>query len=151
MESYTAKQAKNKLGEVLRAALRAPVLITMHGKPSVCILPVADFPTAQPEPQNSHAMLDQIKHKISCEVLANFPLAEIKARAKANIERWRANGAGDPVYDEWYTLLDQGDDTQIINAMIGINDNSNRLRQSIPYVGMLPKAVVRKFNEEITA
>ncbi|MEN9865558.1 MAG: hypothetical protein RL748_1148 [Pseudomonadota bacterium] len=151
MEHYTAKEAKNRLGEVLRAALREPVIITIHGKPSVCVMPVDDMPTSMPIQQNAQTTLDSIKHKISCEVLATFAIAEIKARSKANIERWRANGAGDAVYDEWYAILDDPDDSKIIHAMVGLNENSNRLRQSPPYVGMLPKAVVRKLNEEITA
>lgn len=151
MESYTAKEAKNRLGEVLRAALRAPVVITVHGKPSVCVIPFADAEEQLRSPRNLHDVLDSIKHKISCEVLASFPLPEIKARSKANILRWRANEAGDPVYDEWLAIIEDADDSKMIAAMVGLSENSNRLRQSFPYVGMLPKSLVRKFNEEISA
>lgn len=151
MESYTAKEAKNRLGEVLRAALREPVVITVHGKPSVCVMPVADAEEKLRVPKNLHDVLDSIKHKISCEVLATFPLPEIKARAKANILRWRANEADDPVYDEWLAIIEDANDSKMIAAMVGLSDNSNRLRQSFPYVGMLPKARVREFNEEISA
>jgi prevent-host-death family protein len=151
MESYTAKEAKNRLGEVLRAALREPVVITVHGKPSVCVMPVADAEEKLRAPRNSHDVLDAIKHKISCEVLAMFPVREIKMRAKANIDRWRANDAGDPVYDEWYAIIEDADDTKMIAAMVGLSETSNRLRQSFPYVGMLPKPMVRKLNEEISA
>lgn len=107
--------------------------------------------TPLPRQRNAHATLDSIKHKIACEVLATFSVAEVKARSKANIERWRSNGAGDAVYDEWCTIIDDLDDGKMIAAMVGLGDNSNRLRQSPPYVGMLPKSVVRKFNEEIKA
>ena len=151
MESYTAKEAKNRLGEVLRAALREPVIITVHGKPSVCVMPVAAAQETLPAPLNAHMALDSIKHKIACEVLATFSVAEIKARSRANIERWRSNGAGDAVYDEWCAIIDDLDDGKMIAAMVGLSDNSNRLRQSPPYVGMLPKSVVRQFNEEIAA
>ena len=151
MESYTAKEAKNSLGEVLRAALREPVVITVHGKPSVCVMAIADAQEKLQPARNLHDVLDSIKHKISCEVLATFPLHEIKAHSKANIQRWRANEAGDPVYDEWLEIIDDPDDTKLIAAMVGLSENSNRLRQSFPYVGLLPKSVVRKFNEEISA
>ena len=101
--------------------------------------------------KNLHNTLDNIKHKIACEVLATFPMAEIKARSASNIERWRDNGAGDAVYDEWMAIINDANEQTMITAMTALDDNSNRLRQSPPYVGMLPKVVVRKFNEEIAA
>ncbi len=110
------------------------------------------MPTHIPNtPVNTQTKLDSIKHKISCSVLANFPLHEIKAQAKANIARWRANGVVSCAYDEWSAIIDNADDTKMIAAMVGLDENNNRLRQSIPYVGMLPKSLVRKLNEEIAS
>ena len=151
MESYTAKEAKNKLGEVLRAALREPVIITVHGKPSVYVMSLQDAQAHLSPQKNSQTALDTLKHKLSCAVMASFPLQTIKAHAKANIERWRANGVSSLAYDEWSAIIDSPDDSQMINAMVGLSEKSNQLRQSIPYVGMLPKEVVRQLNEEITA
>jgi prevent-host-death family protein len=151
MRSYTAREAKNRLGEVLRDAQRGPVVITMHGKPAVRITSFHDVPDETDAPRNTHARLDAIKHRISCVVLATFPLTEIKRRSLANIERWRVNGTYGPAYEEWSRIILDPDDTSMIAAMVGFSDHANQLRQSIPYVGMLDKDVVRKFNEEVAA
>lgn len=42
------------------------------------------------------------------------------------------------------------DDMAVIKAMVGLNEQSNQLRQSIPYVGMLPKSIVEESNAEIS-
>lgn len=150
METFTAKDAKNRLGEVLRAALRAPVVITVHGKPSVQVMAVEDAERLPPRPPvNAQTALDTRKHWISCAVLARFPLDEIRRHSIANIERWRADGVTSRAYDEWMTILDASDDRQMIAAMVGLDQKSNQLRQSIPYVGMLPKLVVKQLNEDI--
>ena len=36
----------------------------------------------------------------------------------------------------------------MIKAMVGLDQKSKQLRQSIPYVGMLPKSLVKELNEE---
>jgi prevent-host-death family protein len=139
METYTAKDAKNRLGEVLRAALRAPVVITVHGKPSVKIMAVENPSAASlPSTPNAQEALDALKHRLSCAVLANFPLEEIRRRSMENIARWRANGVTGGSYDEWTAIIQDSDDLAMIRAMVGLDEKSNQLRQSIPYVGMLP-------------
>lgn len=147
METYTAKEAKNRLGEVLRAALRNPVVITVHGKPSVRISAV-DSPPARQRP-NAQDQLDNVKHRLSCAVLANFPLAAIKRHSLENIARWRSDGVTGPAYDAWEAILRNSDDMAMIKAMVGLDEHSNQLRQSIPYVGMLPKSIVEELNAEI--
>ena len=42
-------------------------------------------------------------------------------------------------------------DGQLFEAMLGRNEHSNQLRQSPPYVGLLPREVVRRLNEEAAA
>jgi hypothetical protein len=37
----------------------------------------------------------------------------------------------------------------MIRAMVGLDEKSNQLRQSIPYVGMLPKAIAKALDEEV--
>lgn len=101
------------------------------------------------EKVNSHLALDAIKHRIACEVLARFTIAEIKTRSLANIERWRNNGTGGPAYDEWERLASDPDDSKMIAVMQGTGDYSNQLRQSPPFVGMLDRELVRKINEEV--
>lgn len=152
METFTAKDAKNRLGEVLRAALRAPVVITVHGKPSVQVMAVEDAERLPPRAApNAQVALDTAKHRLSCAVLARFPLDEIRQRSIENIERWRANGVTGGAYDEWMAIIGASGDRQMIAAMVGLDEKSNQLRQSIPYVGMLPKSVVRQINEDISS
>lgn len=149
MDTYTAKEAKNRLGEVFRAALREPVVITQHGKPAICIMSIDNSLIQRAASSNTQDVLDDIKHRISCEVLASFPIGTIKDRSRENIARWRRNGTTGLAYEEWLDIIDSDDDGKLINAMVGLNENSNRLRQSIPYVGMLHKSLVRELNEKI--
>jgi hypothetical protein len=53
-------------------------------------------------------------------------------------------------YEEWTQIL-RGDDGALFAAMLGRDERSNRLRQSPPYVGMLPREEVMKLNEEAAA
>lgn len=150
METYTAKDAKNRLGEVLRAALRAPVVITVHGKPSVKIMAIESQAADRPRSaRNAQEDLDTVKHRLSCAVLANFPLEEIRRQSIENIARWRANGVTGGAYDEWISIIHDPDDRMMIRAMVGLDEKSNQLRQSIPYVGMLPKAIAKALDEEV--
>ncbi|KQN79053.1 hypothetical protein [Duganella sp. FT27W] len=102
------------------------------------------------EKVNPHLVLDAIKHKIACEVLARFTIAEIKERSLSNIRRWRANGTSGQAYDAWERLAMDPDDGKMIAVMEGTSDYSNQLRQSPPFVGMLDKELVRKINEEVS-
>lgn len=43
MQTFSANDAKQNFGEVLDAALRAPVSITKHGRPSVVITSEEDY------------------------------------------------------------------------------------------------------------
>jgi hypothetical protein len=54
------------------------------------------------------------------------------------------------VYAEWQEILESATDGELFAAMLGRDENSNRLRQSPPYVGLLPREVVRILNEEAT-
>jgi antitoxin (DNA-binding transcriptional repressor) of toxin-antitoxin stability system len=123
-------------------------VITVHGRPSVRIVSYEEDVPERPD-RNGHQMLDTIKHKISCEVLARFPIKEIKRRSLSNIERWRSKGTFGQAYADWLEILTDPDDSKLISAMVGNSDRSNQLRQSIPFVGMLDQEIVRKFNEEI--
>ena len=148
MLTFTAKEAKNRLGEVLRAAESMPVQITNHGKPVVRILSIKQADKLM-QGVNQHDVLDSLKHRISCEVLARFSIAVIRQQARDNLARWRTNGAWSHAYDEWQAIIESNDDQCLIARMVGLDQESNRLRQSMPYVGLLDQARVRQLPEEI--
>lgn len=145
MKTYTAREAKNKWGEIFREAQSGAVIITMHGKPAVQI---SAFPQGASDRQD-HRVIDTIKQKIACEVLARFSVQEIKMRSIGNIERWRAKGTFGQAYADWLEILLDKDDSKLITAMVGNSDRSNQLRQSLPFTGFLDEDVVRKIREEV--
>jgi antitoxin component of MazEF toxin-antitoxin module len=98
----------------------------------------------------SHVMLDELKRKLAAEVVSRFTPNLIRAQGLANLSRWRKSGVWGPVYAQWQEILERASDGELFAAMLGRDENSNRLRQSPPYVGLLPREVVRKLNEEAT-
>jgi len=101
------------------------------------------------EQENKHHYLDAIKLRLSREVVARFSLPSIRAHAKANLLRWKTQGSWGPTYDEWLRIIDSADDSSLTSYMIGLDENSNRLRQSMPYVGMLGQGVVRSIKASL--
>ena len=99
---------------------------------------------------SSHELLDELKRKLAAACVSLFPPNLIRAHSLGNLHRWRKNGVWGSVYDEWQTLLKNADDGELFAAMLGRDEDSNRLRQSAPYVGLLPREVVRRLNEEAT-
>lgn len=98
---------------------------------------------------NRHELLDAVKLRLSCEVLARFPISQIRAHARANLIRWRSQGSWSATYDEWLTIIESADDSLLITRMSSLDEDSVRLRQSIPYVGMLDQSTVQKIKDEI--
>jgi hypothetical protein len=96
----------------------------------------------------SHAMLDELKRSLSLAVIRRCTPQEIRAQSLANLHRWNAQGAWVSAYDEWTEILQKNDDGALFAAMLGRDDNSIRLRQSMPYVGLLPQEEVKKLYEE---
>lgn len=92
--------------------------------------------------------LDELKRRLAAAVTARCSANEIRAQSLANLERWQANGCWVSAYDEWRQILETGDDGQLFAAMLGRDERSNRLRQSPPYVGLLPRDEVNALNEE---
>jgi antitoxin component of MazEF toxin-antitoxin module len=105
-------------------------------------------PPAQPA---GHGALDEHKRKLAAAVATRFPANAIRAHSLANLHRWRKAGAWVTAYDEWADILRSGDDGSLFAAMLGRDERSNRLRQSPPYVGLLPRDEVAKLNEEAAA
>ena len=98
----------------------------------------------------SHEVLDELKLKLASEVVSRFAPKLIRAQGLANLARWKKSGVWGPVYLEWQQILESATDGELFAAMLGRDANSDRLRQSPPYVGLLPREVVRRLNEEAT-
>jgi antitoxin component of MazEF toxin-antitoxin module len=99
----------------------------------------------------SQDVLDELKLRLAAAVTARCTPNEIRAKSLANLHRWKANGVWVSAYDEWRRILETGDDGQLFAAMLSRDERSNRLRQSPPYVGLLPHDEVRRLNEEVPA
>lgn len=104
-----------------------------------------------PRRRNAHDMLDEHKRQLAAAVATRFPANAIRAHSLANLHRWREAGAWVSAYDEWTDILHSGDDGALFAVMLGRDERANRLRQSPPYVGLLPRDEVAKLNEEATA
>jgi antitoxin component of MazEF toxin-antitoxin module len=96
----------------------------------------------------SHDRLDQLKRALALAVVRKFTPQEIRAQSLANLHRWKSRGTWVSAYDEWQELIEHGDDGALFAAMLGRDERANRLRQSPPYVGLLPRDEVRRLNEE---
>lgn len=96
----------------------------------------------------SHKALDELKRSIALAVVRQFTPREIRAQILANLHRWHRQGAWVSAYDEWRDIATRGDDGELFAAMLGHDDNAVRLRQSMPFVGLLPQEEVRLLHEE---
>jgi antitoxin component of MazEF toxin-antitoxin module len=104
-----------------------------------------------PRQRDAHEVLDEHKRKLAAAVATRFPANAIRAHSLANLHRWRKAGAWVSAYDEWAEILHGSDDGALFAAMLGRDERANRLRQSPPYVGLLPRDEVAKLNEEAAA
>lgn len=102
-----------------------------------------------PPPKGSHEALDELKRRLASAVVESFTPRQIRAHALANLHRWKQSGAWVPAYGEWQEILEHPDDGALFAAMLGRDERATRLRQSAPYVGMLPREVVQRLNEEV--
>lgn len=108
------------------------------------IRPLASVPHTQDA-------LDELKLKLAASVAGGYSPRHIRAHSLGNLYRWKEQGAWVSAYDEWEAILKSGDDGELFAAMLGRNERSNRLRQSPPYVGLLPREQVARLNEEASA
>lgn len=98
-----------------------------------------------------HEALDALKRRLAAEVVTRCTAREIRAHGLANLHRWKKGDAWVSAYDEWQAILEKGSDGELFAVMLGDDERSNRLRQSPPYVGMLPREEVERLNEEASA
>ena len=96
----------------------------------------------------THAAIEEDKLRHALQVVECFTPRQIRAKALANLHRWKASGAWVSAYDEWERILRDGDDGELFAAMLGRDERSARLRQSMPYVGLLSREQGRKLNEQ---
>ncbi len=99
----------------------------------------------------SHDSLDELKRSIALAVVRGFTPRQIRAQILANLHRWKSQGTWVSAYDEWRRLAQQDDDGALFAAMLGRDENAIRLRQSMPFVGLLSQEEVRKLHEEAAA
>ncbi len=93
--------------------------------------------------------LNALRLERALEIVRRFTPREIRAKGLANLYRWKANGTWCTAYGDWETILEDPDDGRLFAAMLGRDENSVRLRQSAPYIGLLPADVVREMNEKM--
>ena len=99
----------------------------------------------------SHQALDQLRRSIALAVVRRFTPREIRAQILANLHRWETQGAWVSDYDEWRDLAGRDDDGALFAAMLGCDERAVRLRQSMPFVGLLGQEEVRRLHEEAAA
>ena len=92
--------------------------------------------------------LDELKRELAVAVVRGFSPREIRAQSLANLHRWKRQGTWVSAYDEWQRILESGSDGELFAAMLGRDEQSNRLRQSPPFVGLLSQEQVREIYEE---
>ena len=92
--------------------------------------------------------LDELKRSIALAVVRDFTPLQIRAQILANLHRWQAQGVWVSAYDEWRDIAQRGDDGELVAMMLARDDTATRLRESMPFVGLLPQSEVRRLHEE---
>src|ERR1700719_695678 len=83
-------------------------------------------------PHNSRATPPVRSRRIMLPMASSYILAAAY--------RFSSSAAG------WRDIAEGKDDGELFAAMLGRDENAVRLRQSAPFVGLLPKGEVRKLN-----
>lgn len=99
----------------------------------------------------SHAVLDELKRSIALAVVRGFTPREIRGQILANLHRWKSQGMWVSAFDDWQELARQDDDGALFAAMLGRDERSVQLRQSMPFVGLLSREEVKRLHEEAAA
>jgi hypothetical protein len=87
--------------------------------------------------RNAHDRLDALKLLHAQTIVRTVAMTKIRKQSLDNLGRWKAKGTWCSAYDEWVQLMTSGTDAEIAAVMTGQDQNSNRLRQSSPYAGLL--------------
>ena len=81
-------------------------------------------------------------------VVRKHTAREIRAKILANLHRWKQQDSWVSAFDEWDGIARSDDDGVLFAAMLGRDESAVRLRQSMPYVGLLAENEVRRVYEE---
>lgn len=98
----------------------------------------------------SHVELDELKRSIAMAVIRDFSTQQIRAQILANLHRWKNQGMWVSAYDEWQELASGATDGALFAVMLGRDDAAVRLRQSMPFVGLLQPTQLKRMYEEAT-
>ena len=101
--------------------------------------------------RNAQSVLDDYKLLRAETVLKTFDMQTIREKSLDNLQRWKSKGTWCSAYDEWTELMARCSDAEIIEAMTGRDENSNRLRQSSPYTGLLDQKIVEALRASVRA
>lgn len=96
----------------------------------------------------SHRELDELRRSIALAVVERHTPREIRAQILANLYRWKQQGVWGRAYEEWREIASDNDDGRLFAVMLGRDEIAVRMRQSAPFVGLLPKEEVRRLNEK---
>lgn len=96
----------------------------------------------------SHHELDELRRSIALAVVDRHSPREIRAQILANLHRWKQQGVWGRAYEEWRDIASDDDDGRLFAVMLGRDEVAVRMRQSAPFVGLLPKEEVRRLNEK---
>ena len=96
----------------------------------------------------SHRELDELRRSIAVAVVEGHTPRVIRAQILANLHRWKQHGVWGGAYEEWRDIALDNDDGRLFAVMLGRDEEAVRLRQSAPFVGLLPKEQVRTLNEK---
>lgn len=92
---------------------------------------------------------EKFRLAVATLILETFPIEVIRQRSIDNMNRWKSQGTWSLAYDEWMTLLTDGTDADVIEAMTAETDKASRLRSVHPYTGLLEQTVVQQLKHEI--
>lgn len=96
----------------------------------------------------AHRELDELRRSIALAVVERHAPREIRAQILANLHRWKQQGVWGRAYEEWRDIASDHDDGRLFAVMLGRDEVAVRMRQSAPFVGLLPKEEVRRLNEK---
>ena len=96
----------------------------------------------------SHQELDELRRSIAAAVIQRHTPREIRAQILGNLYRWKQRGVWGRAYEEWRDIAADCDDGRLFAVMLGRDEEAVRMRQSAPFVGLLPKEEVRRLNEK---
>ena len=105
----------------------------------------------QSSEKSFHVKLDYQKQQIGELLLEHHSLKAIRAKSLENLRRWRAKNVWNDAYEQWEAILKHGSNAQLVKTMTSPDDESNRLRQSMPYVGLLDRKLLQALNEKVAA